>query len=999
MATDDYPINGVNTPAHLWVGSWTYGNIEVVGDQDWFRIALQANVTYGFYQIQTPLGQTDGLDSHLYLFSPDGATLLEDDDDSWGARNSYFTYTPSYAGNYLVAALANDWTYLGTYTGGYEVGAFVINRAPVLTGLATNLQPNQAVAASSLFAAQDPDGDTIETYAFYEPAGLGYLTWTGAANWDSVNRVLTISASNLSGVTYFGGAVSGSEALEVSAYDGGLWSPWTLVSVTVQDTNDAPALAWAVGDQYWTEGLSGRLDIPANTFTDADGDALTYTATLANGNPLPSWLIFNPATMRFSGTPPYGAADVVVRLTATDAGGLHAYDDIAFYTPRAAVTPTLAAADIFNAEGSAGSSGPAGVFDAGLVRVMADFAKAAYDLQPGELAVFNDPSPNAGSAKAAVFAQGWVPVALSIPSLPATSPVNGVNVPTIAAGGYYTIGNAAAFVARSADAIVISFRGTNDNATPWSPNANAVDPWNDIHPDADQWGAPLSPGDMADHYALFAKLIEALDAYVESDTTIEDVYVTGHSMGGAMAIRYMHEHKGDPMYRAVTFAAPSFTGSGLIYYGDARITQIEIAEDPVPATWAAENRPGQQVLFAGDQTLDEPDWDVSFVNEDNHSMDYYRQITDSVDAEGWRAILDYPGDVSVLISAASGPWQTPTRHDPPQQGDQFDTFFIVDGRASGKWPSGDTGVDREVNDGSGTLTDPWFSDYDILYGGRGNDWIEGGTDAELLLGGPGDDVLWGHLGSDTLDGGQGTDTAVYTSPLSQYVISSASGVINISHKLPGDGTDTLREIEVLSFDDHTIDLAVTAAAASVSPGVLQSIVELYVAFFNRVPDSSGMTYWLGQAAAGMPVTSIANSFYAAAVYYSSYTGYSQDMSNAQFVSVIYKNVLGRSSVDEGGLAYWTGALASGAESRGTLVATILGSAHTFKGNAEYGYVADLLDNKFMVGKLFAIDMGLSFNTSEESISEGMLIAAAVTPTDTAAAIALIGVDPSDVDLG
>ncbi len=40
----------------------------------------------------------------------------------------------------------------------------------------------------------------------------------------------------------------------------------------------------------------------SNTFSDVDvGDTLTYSATLADGTPLPSWLSFDAATQTFSG--------------------------------------------------------------------------------------------------------------------------------------------------------------------------------------------------------------------------------------------------------------------------------------------------------------------------------------------------------------------------------------------------------------------------------------------------------------------------------------------------------------------------------------------------------------------------------------------------------------------------------------------------------------------------------------------------------------------------
>uniref|UniRef100_UPI0026215C5F putative Ig domain-containing protein n=1 Tax=Propionivibrio sp. TaxID=2212460 RepID=UPI0026215C5F len=68
------------------------------------------------------------------------------------------------------------------------------------------------------------------------------------------------------------------------------------------------------------------VTLPANTFSDADpGDVLVYTATLANGTPLPAWLAFNAQTRTFSGTPPASAAGTL-RLTviATDRYGLSA---------------------------------------------------------------------------------------------------------------------------------------------------------------------------------------------------------------------------------------------------------------------------------------------------------------------------------------------------------------------------------------------------------------------------------------------------------------------------------------------------------------------------------------------------------------------------------------------------------------------------------------------------------------------------------------------------
>jgi hypothetical protein len=267
----------------------------------------------------------------------------------------------------------------------------------------------------------------------------------------------------------------------------------------------------------------------------------------------------------------------------------------------------------------------------------------------------------------------------------------------------------------------------------------------------------------------------------------------------------------------------------------------------------------------------------------------------------------------------------------------------------------------------------------------------GTAGADVLVGTTAADVLTGLAGNDILDGGAGIDTAAFTSARSGYSVTATATGYTVMDELGSDGTDTLSSVERRQFSDKSINLTVGDTARTVTETQLDSLVELYIAYINRVPDADGMAFWIGQLKAGQSLDQIGEAFYGAAVQFSSLTGYSTTMTNADFVTLVYSNVLGRSSPDAGGLAFWSNALASGSATRGTLVASILGSAHTFKGHAEFGYVADLLDNKIAVGKAFAISNGLVYNSSQDSITNGMAIAAAVTPTDTAAAIALIGV--------
>jgi len=280
-----------------------------------------------------------------------------------------------------------------------------------------------------------------------------------------------------------------------------------------------------------------------------------------------------------------------------------------------------------------------------------------------------------------------------------------------------------------------------------------------------------------------------------------------------------------------------------------------------------------------------------------------------------------------------------------------------------------------------------------------DDMLIGNSAANVLNGGAGDDLLIGRGGDDIILGGAGLDTAGYAGTLANFKIERQGEQFRVTDRAGGQGSDMLSGVEKLLFEDMSVDLRVGDVAATVNDARLKAVVELYVGFFNRVPDAEGLSYWLGQMNGGMTTGAVAESFYQSALHFSSLTGYSSGMSNRDFVQVIYKNVLGRANADAEGLNYWSNALDNGSQTRGSLLESVLNSAHTFKGNAQYGWVADLLTNKFTVGKAFAVDMGLTFNTADQSITKGMEIAAAVTPVDISEALRLIGVTQQDVALG
>ena len=76
-------------------------------------------------------------------------------------------------------------------------------------------------------------------------------------------------------------------------------------------------LATLLADVSQLDDVAVDIAIPAGTFTDVDGDALAYSAALADGSALPSWLQL--VNGRLIGTPPANSTlDLAIRVTASD---------------------------------------------------------------------------------------------------------------------------------------------------------------------------------------------------------------------------------------------------------------------------------------------------------------------------------------------------------------------------------------------------------------------------------------------------------------------------------------------------------------------------------------------------------------------------------------------------------------------------------------------------------------------------------------------------------
>ena len=110
-------------------------------------------------------------------------------------------------------------------------------------------------------------------------------------------------------------------AINVSANGGhACLSGIEIWSVNGTQGNTPPIVSNPIPDQLATVSQEFSYTIPLNTFSDLDaGTTLAYSASLSNGNPLPSWLSFNPTTRMFTGTATSGDVGVLqIQMTASD---------------------------------------------------------------------------------------------------------------------------------------------------------------------------------------------------------------------------------------------------------------------------------------------------------------------------------------------------------------------------------------------------------------------------------------------------------------------------------------------------------------------------------------------------------------------------------------------------------------------------------------------------------------------------------------------------------
>ena len=138
------------------------------------------------------------------------------------------------------------------------------------------------------------------------------------------------------------------------------------------------------------------------------------------------------------------------------------------------------------------------------------------------------------------------------------------------------------------------------------------------------------------------------------------------------------------------------------------------------------------------------------------------------------------------------------------------------------------------------------------------------------------------------------------------------------------------------FSVKTLTLTLLLILATLTPSLArdisneQKIAGLYVSFFNRAPDLSGLTYWKGRTQQaelqGKNPIEVFKEIALGFSYHPVFTSTYNSLNNEEFVKAIYINALGREG-DSEGISYWTTELTNGL-SRPDMVAIFVNASLT-----------------------------------------------------------------------
>jgi|GEM_PF-2553904 len=235
-------------------------------------------------------------------------------------------------------------------------------------------------------------------------------------------------------------------------------------------------------------------------------------------------------------------------------------------------------------------------------------------------------------------------------------------------------------------------------------------------------------------------------------------------------------------------------------------------------------------------------------------------------------------------------------------------------------------------------------------------------------------------------------TAAFPGNRGDYSIARSGAGYAVTSRFGGAVTE-VTNTQAIRFADLTINLTTGDKALSLAAADRRALLELTMAFLNRLPDADSVVLWIDRYKSGNTLAQIADSLYALAASDPATSGLSASMTSAEFVRTIYKNVFGRSGSalpSDAEVETWASRLGKGGMSRPAVVRAMLDAARSGSGSLADANTVLLLDNKIAVADYFAVQQGITYHTQEETIARTAAMLAAVTSADIAAAKAMTG---------
>lgn len=225
------------------------------------------------------------------------------------------------------------------------------------------------------------------------------------------------------------------------------------------------------------------------------------------------------------------------------------------------------------------------------------------------------------------------------------------------------------------------------------------------------------------------------------------------------------------------------------------------------------------------------------------------------------------------------------------------------------WPGGSGLVDA-VSPSAGVVSADQFG---LRFVGGAPHWVGGSVAADTLAGTPRDDEIAGYAGDDRIDGGGGIDVARYAARRAEAQVTRTTDGWSVASAT--DGRDTLVGIERLRFADTHVALDVDGHAGTVAR-ILGALFGP-AALANAVYAGIGLSLLDG----GMSDADLV----ALAVSSDAFAQLAGGRTHAQFVDLVYRNVVG-SAPDAGQHAHYVGLLERGEHTPASLALLAAGTA-------------------------------------------------------------------------